>query len=291
MAQYSIKDLERLSGIKAHTIRMWEKRYGLIDPGRTETNIRNYSDSDLKKILNVSILNRYGIKISRIAAMEDSEIAEKIFIVTRDSTDYDSLIENLVISMVDMNEENFEKMLSRAIMQIGFEETIIKVIYPFFEKIGLLWQTGAINPAQEHFISHLVRQKMIVAIDSVMPAKNNDPKHFLLFLPEEELHELGLLFYNYLLQKRGHKVTYLGQWVPLEDMAAASTVIKAEYLLTSISSAHSGEDLNQYLTQLSSSFKDQKIFISGYQTTNLKNGLPENIIHLNKAEDLFLHIS
>jgi DNA-binding transcriptional MerR regulator len=291
MAQYSIKDLERLSGIKAHTIRMWEKRYGLIEPSRTDTNIRNYSDSDLKRILNVSILNRYGIKISHIAAMEEEEISEKILMVSRDSSDYDSLIENLVITMVDMDEENFDKMLSRAIMQIGFEDTILKVVYPFFEKIGLLWQTGAINPAQEHFISHLIRQKIIVAIDSVIPSNNKDPKHFLLFLPEGELHELGLLFYNYLLQKRGHKVTYLGQWVPLKDMVSASTVLKADFLLTSIVSIYSGHELSEYLQVLAESFKDKTILITGYQTESMEAPLPSNIKHLARAEDLFSHIS
>jgi len=287
MAQYSIKDLERLSGIKAHTLRMWEKRYGIMDPGRTDTNIRMYGDSDLKKILNVSILNRYGIKISHIAAMEDSELAEKILIISRDSSDYDSLIENLVIAMMDMDEENFDKLLSRAIMQNGFEETILKIVYPFMEKIGILWQTGAINPAQEHFISNLIRQKMIVAIDSVVPAINPDPKHFLLFLPEGELHELGLLFYNYLLQKRGHKVTYLGQWVPLKDMAAAITVVEIDYLLTSIITVHSGSDLQDYLSRLSQTFKEKTVFISGYQTGFLEDNLPENIFRLGTANELF----
>lgn len=211
--------------------------------------------------------------------------------VSRDSSDYDSLIENLLITMVDMDEENFDKMLSRAIMQIGFEDTILKVVYPFFEKIGLLWQTGAINPAQEHFISHLIRQKIIVAIDSVIPSNNKDPKHFLLFLPEGELHELGLLFYNYLLQKRGHKVTYLGQWVPLKDMVSASTVLKADFLLTSIVSIYSGTELSEYLKVLAESFKDKTILITGYQTESMEAPLPSNIKHLARAEDLFSHIS
>jgi DNA-binding transcriptional MerR regulator len=287
MANYSIKDLERLSGIKAHTLRMWEKRYGLMDPSRTDTNIRSYSDSDLKKILNVSILNRYGIKISRIAAMDEGEIAEKIVLISRDPSDYDSLIENLVIAMVDMDEENFGKLLSRAIMQIGFEETILRIVYPFFEKIGILWQTGAINPAQEHFISHLVRQKLIVGIDSVIPANNPDPKHFLLFLPEGELHELGLLFYNYMLQKKGHKVTYLGQWVPMADMASAITVRRIDYLLTSISAVHSGSDLVDYLNRLSATFPDKTIFITGYQTAFLRDNLPLNTLRLNSVHELF----
>lgn len=286
MAHYSIKDLERLSGIKAHTLRMWEKRYGLMEPSRTRTNIRSYSDSDLKKILNVSILNRHGIKISRIAAMDEQEIAEKIIIISRDSSDYDSMIENLVIAMVEMDEGKFEKLLSRTIMQVGFEEAILKVVYPFLDKVGILWQTGAINPAQEHFISHLVRQKIIVAIDSVIPVANPDPKHFLLFLPEGELHELGLLFYNYLLQKRGHKVTYLGQWVPLKEMAEAVSVLNIDYLLTSIIAVHSGQELEEYIERLSATFSKTTIFISGLQTTKLIGKLPGNIIRLESVHDL-----
>jgi DNA-binding transcriptional MerR regulator len=290
MANYSIKDLERLSGIKAHTIRIWEKRYGLVKPARTSTNIRYYSDSDLKRILNVSILNRHGIKISHIASMDEKEMADKIVIISQDTTDFDSLIENLVISMVDLNGDKFEKLLSRAIMQVGFEDSIQKIIYPFLEKIGILWQTGSINPAQEHFISNLIRQKIIVGIDSVIPANHPSPKHFLLFLPEGELHELGLLFYSYILQKRGHKVTYLGQWVPLADMAAASTVLHVDFLLTSIVAVHSGTDLMDYLIKLSATFHDKTIYISGYQTSQLSVTLPKNIVRLGAVDDLIPYI-
>jgi DNA-binding transcriptional MerR regulator len=286
MAEYSIKDLERLSGIKAHTIRIWEKRYGLLKPSRTDTNIRHYCDADLKRILNVSILNRHGIKISHIASMDESEMTDKIVIISRDVSDYESLIENLMISMVDLNQEKFEKLLSRSIMQIGFEDSILKIVYPFLEKIGILWQTGAINPAQEHFITHLIRQKIIVGIDSVIPASHPSPKHFLLFLPEGELHELGLLFYSYILQKRGHKVTYLGQWVPLADMASASTVLNVDFLLTSIAASHSGTDLIDYLVKLSATFHNKTIYISGYQVSKISGTLPGNIIRFRSAEDL-----
>ena len=290
MANYSIKDLERLSGIKAHTIRIWEKRYGLLNPDRTDSNIRHYSDADLKRVLNVSILNRHGIKISHIASMNEKEMAEKIVIISSDTSDYESLIESLVISMVDMNQNKFEKLLSRSIMQLGFEDSILKIVYPFLEKIGILWQTGAINPAQEHFITHLIRQNIIVGIDSLIPANHPSPGHFLLFLPEGELHELGLLFYSYLLQKRGHKVTYLGQWVPLSDMASASTVLSVDYLLTSIVAAYSGTDLMDYLIKLSATFHNKTIYISGYQVSQITGTLPGNIICLSSANDLLPYI-
>ncbi|MCK5506227.1 MAG: MerR family transcriptional regulator [Thermodesulfovibrionia bacterium] len=290
MAQYSIKDLERLSGIKAHTIRIWEKRYELVQPGRTSTNIRLYSDSDLKRILNVSVLNRNGIKISRIAGMDESEINEKVTIISRDSSDYDSLIENLVVAMVDLDDRKVEKLLSKSFIQVGFEECILKIAYPFLGRIGTLWQTGAINPAQEHFISNLIRQKLIVGIDSLIPVENSVPKHFLLFLPEGELHELGLLFYSYLLQKRGHRVTYLGQWVPLKEMVEASSSLDIGYLLTSITSVHSGEELTTYLDSLSGSYPEKTIFISGYQVENLEDQLPGNMIRLRRSGDLLPYL-
>jgi methanogenic corrinoid protein MtbC1 len=262
----------------------------LLNPSRSDTNIRHYSDEDLKRILNVSILNRHGIKISHIASMDESEMSDKIVVISRDTSDYNSLIESLVISMVDMDQEKFEKLLSRSIMQIGFEDSILKIVYPFLEKIGILWQTGAINPAQEHFITHLIRQKIIVGIDSVIPATHPAPKHFLLFLPEGELHELGLLFYHYLLLKRGHKVTYLGQWVPLSDMADASTVLRTDSLLTAIFTSHSGPELMDYLVRLSATFHDKTIYISGYQISQISGTLPGNIIPLSSVKDLLPHI-
>jgi MerR family transcriptional regulator, light-induced transcriptional regulator len=291
MAQYSIKDLERLSGIKAHTLRIWEKRYRLVEPQRTSTNIRAYSDEDLKRILNVSILNRNGVKISHIASLSDQDIHERITIITRDSNDHESLIENLIIAMIDLDQEGIENIFSRAILQVGFEEFILKVIYPFLDKIGILWQIGTINPAQEHFVSNMIRQKMIVGIDSLIPAINNNPKHFLLFLPEGELHELGLLFYCYLLQKRGHKVTYLGQWVPIRDMISASSVLDYDYLLNSVVSIFSGEKLLDYLNKLSASFSNKTIFVTGLQVESITSPLPSNIVILRKGDDIFNHIS
>ena len=280
MANYSIKDLERI----------WEKRYGLLNPERTETNIRHYGDADLKRLLNISILNRHGIKISHIASMKEDEMADKIVVISQETSDYDSLIENLVISMVALDQEKFEKLLSRSIMQVGFEDAILKIVIPFMEKIGILWQTGAINPAQEHFITHLIRQKIIVGVDSVIPSSHPSPGHYLLFLPEGELHELGLLFHSYLLLKRGHKVTYLGQWVPMQDMASASTVLNIDCLLTSISAAYSGSELMDYLSELSSTFQDQTIYISGYQVSQISGKLPDNIITLNRPQDLLPYI-
>ena len=201
MIRYSIKDLEQLTGIKAHTIRIWEKRHQLIEPERTSTNIRYYSDHDLKRLLNVSILNRNGLKISTIVTMNNEEINERILEISETYHDSDNQIEQLIVAMIELDEQRFDRVLSTSVIKLGFDDTVIKVLYPFFEKIGLLWQIGTIYPAQEHFVSNLIRQKLIIAIDGQSGNAKPESKNFLIFLPANEWHELGLLFYSYLGKK------------------------------------------------------------------------------------------
>ncbi len=277
MATYTIKDLERLSGIKAHTIRIWEKRYNIIAPQRTATNIRNYCDGELKKLLNISLLNRKGLKISILAQLSNKELNEKINQLIQNYSDTESLIESMAIAMIDLDEVKLEKILSRTIMQLGFEETIIKILYPFLIKIGVMWQTGIINPAQEHFISNLIRQKLIVAIDGLIAGNNPHSKKFTLFLPEGEFHELGLLFYHYLIKRRGHQVIYLGQSVPLDDLLETKRLKPVNYLVTAFVSFRNGKDIINYSKAIAGKFVDQTIYLSGKQTENIKDKLPENV--------------
>jgi len=284
MASYSIKDLEELSGIKAHTIRIWEKRYAIVNPERTETNIRLYSDEDLKKLLNISILNRHGLKISRLSKLSPGELREKVIHISRESSDTATQIENLVLSMLELDEWKFDKILSDSIMKIGFEDTLVQIMHPFFEKIGLLWQTGSINPAQEHFVSNLLRQKLIVAIDGQAPVTNPAAPVFILFLHEKELHELGLLFYSYLLKKNEIKVIYLGQAVPFDDLKVITRIQNAQYFLTSFTTGISEKDLKEYLIKMSGSFKDQKIFFTGYQVEKVNGDLPGNLVRVTTVK-------
>ena len=277
MATYTIKDLEKLSGIKAHTIRIWEKRYGLIEPLRTSTNIRTYCDLDLKRLLNISLLNHNGLKISKIARLSNDELSDKIHYLQQSSTDTESQIRSLAIAMIELDEEKFEKILSRALIQLGFEDTIIKVIYPFFQNIGIMWQTGIINPAQEHFVSNLIRQKMIVAIDSEITVNHRNHKDFILFLPEGELHEMGLLFFAYLIKKRGHRLIYLGQSVPMNDLIEVARLRPADYIVTAFVSSINDQDISIYLKNLSERLTNETIYISGSQTTKLTARLPSNV--------------
>lgn len=278
MANYTIKDLEKLSGIKAHTIRIWEKRYGLIEPQRTQTNIRTYCDVDLKQLLNISFLNRHGLKISKIARLSQVEVREKINHLQQNMSDLESQIESLSVAMIDLDEDKFEKLLSRSIIQLGFEETIIKIIYPFFYKVGIMWQTGAINPAQEHFVSNLIRQKLIVAIDSQLTTNGNNQKSFLLFLPEGEQHEIGLLFFAYLIKKRGFKLIYLGQSVPMSDFLEIIRFRPPNYIVTSFVSTFSGQNINKYVLKLSEKLTSETLYISGFQTNTISlNELPARV--------------
>ncbi len=284
MSSYSIKDLEKLSGIKAHTIRIWEKRYGIVNPARTNTNIRLYSDKDLKKLLNISILNRHGLKISHLAKLTHNELIEKVIHISRETSDLGTQIENLIISMLELDEWKFDKILSDSIMKIGFEETLVHLIHPFFEKIGLLWQTGSINPAQEHFVSNLLRQKLIVAIDGQAPVKRDNPLTFILFLHENELHELGLLFYSYLLKKRGIKVIYLGQAVPFDDLYKISNIQETQYFLTSFTTGITENSLKDYLERMAKTYPRQTIFYTGYQIYRINGNLPENLVKIESVK-------
>ncbi len=284
MASYSIKDLEELSGIKAHTIRIWEKRYGIIVPERTTTNIRLYNDEDLKKLLNVSILNRYGLKISHLAKLSCSDLKEKVIHVSSETSDSEIQIENLMISMLELDEWKFNKILSNSIIKIGFEETVVSIMHPFFEKIGLLWQTGSINPAQEHFVSNLFRQKLIVAIDGQETATTNDTESFILFLHENELHELGLLFYTYLLRKNGFRTIYLGQAVPFDDLRKIVRICNALYMMTSFTTGIAEKSLKDYLNRLARSFPEQTIYYTGFQAQKINEQLAENTTRVGSAD-------
>jgi DNA-binding transcriptional MerR regulator len=278
MANYSIKDLENFTGIKAHTIRIWEKRYNIVQPKRTCTNIRYYDDEDLKKLLNISILNRHGVKISNIASIAEESITEKILNFSQSKNDVESQIEGLVLAMIDLDEMKFEKIFNNSVMNLGFEEAILKLIYPFFEKIGILWQIGTINPAQEHFISNLLRQKLLAAIDGVVKMNNGNIKSFVLFLPEGEYHELGLIFIHYILRKYQHRVYYLGESLPVNGLIEIVNIKKIDYLITSFVSSMSGDEINNYLHKLANHFVDQTIFLTGPRVKSLDFTLPKNII-------------
>ncbi|MBN7814325.1 MerR family transcriptional regulator [Algoriphagus pacificus] len=284
MSSYSIKDLEQLSGIKAHTLRIWEQRYNLLTPKRTETNIRYYDDGDLKLILNVALLNDNGFKISKIVSMSPDEVRQEVMKLTDRSLTHDDQIHALTICMIEMDEDRFDKVLTTNIIKLGFEQTMLNIIYPFLSKIGVLWQTGAINPAQEHFISNLVRQKLIVAIDGQVPSLGG--KKFLLFLPEGELHEISLLFASYIIKSKGHKVIYLGQSTPKHDLDAVYDLLEPEYILTVITTSPSIEFAQDYVNNLARKFSKSTIFVSGYSVTGQDMVFDKNVHQFNYIREI-----
>jgi MerR family transcriptional regulator, light-induced transcriptional regulator len=284
MGKYSIKELEKLSGIKAHTIRIWEKRYSVIDPQRTATNIRFYSDDDLKKIINISLLNNSGIKISTIASLSNDDLSRKVRELSE--TDNTSVhIDQLVTSMIDLDEEKFEDELHTIEKKFGFENTIAEIIYPFLNKIGVLWQTGNITPAHEHFISNLIRQKIIVST-AALPIASKSSVRVVLFLPENELHEIALLFYHYLARKYGYKTFYLGQSVPHEDLKVVYAIHKPHIVITSLTTTPSPNALNGYLQKLSNDFSGSRIFASGALLRKTSFHYPINLKVFETATEL-----
>jgi DNA-binding transcriptional MerR regulator len=292
MGKYSIKELEQLSGIKAHTIRIWEKRHRLVEPSRTPTNIRYYSDEDLKKIINVSLLNTHGVKISKIVDLSADEINQKVAELSEAKDSIEIYIDQLVLAMIDMEEEQFERILASLILKFSFERTIIEIVYPFLEKIGVLWLTNNISPAQEHFISHLIRQKLIVAIDSI-PVAPKTCKRVLLYLPENELHELGLLFYHYISKKEGFRTYYLGQSVPYNDLKSVVEAHQPNIIVSSFTTVPQANSVDAYLNRLATDFQDTTILVSGYVLKKLKNTPKSNVHLFSKAleiKDLLINL-
>ena len=286
MGLYSIRDLEHLSGIKAHTLRIWEQRYNFIEPRRSDTNIRYYTDDDLKLVLNVALLKDNGFRISRIAEMSEKEMQEEVLKLTEKHLRHPDQIHALTIAMVDMDEERFEKILNTCILQMGFERTIVNVVYPFLSRIGVLWQTGSINPANEHFMSALIRQKIIVAIDGQSYNVGPEAKSFLLFLPEKELHEISLLFSAYLLKTRGFKVIYLGQNMPLEDLRVVKTLHEPDYVLSVITTSPESDEVQAYVLRLADIFENSQILLSGYQVIGQDLDLRENTTLMPNLQNL-----
>ncbi len=286
MGVFSIKDIEAVSGIKSHTLRIWEQRYGIIVPKRTESNIRYYDDDDLKHILNISILNRQGIKISEIARMSKEEITEAILKCSGHSSEnFDSHVKGLISAMLSFDEYGFHKILTTNVIQVGLEQTMLNIVFPFLTEVGLLWQIGSIHPSHEHFASNIIKQKLYVAIDGNVGRYADNRKRFLLFLPENEQHSIGLLFANYILRSRGQDVLYLGQEVPLIDLKDAFIDHEPDYVLTQLTAAHLNVDKQRFVDEISTYWGKAQLILSGGQFLNADLKLPENARVIKRIED------
>jgi len=278
MAIYSIKDLENLSGIKAHTLRIWEQRYGIITPSRTETNIRTYSDEELKRVLNIALLqDKGGFKISAIANMSEAEMASHILHLSESQFDFPDQIQALTLAMMDLDEAKFQLLTKNMIQAHGFESYMLNVIYPFMRRLGTLWLSGSVGPAQEHFISHLIRQKLVASIDAQDLSLKPDAKKFLLYLPEGELHEIGLLFANYVFRARKHSVVYLGQSLPYEELLLAYEIHQPDYIFSVFTSEPNVELIDNYVAQMAKDLPNAQVVLTGYQILQPGRQIPSNI--------------
>ncbi len=286
---YSIKDLEVLSGVKAHTIRIWEKRYSLLTPSRTDTNIRYYSDSDLRRILNVSLLVNNGFKISKVAKLDDQKIKNSVIEITQSKTSESDYVDQLILYMLDFDNIGFYNFVNEIIVKRGFEDAVLKVFFALFERIGTYWQVGTIFPAQEHYVTSILRQKLIAETDK-LGFENRNGSTMLFFLPEGELHEMSLLFYSYLAQKNGYNVIYLGQYVPFEDLAKVQTHIKIDYVFTAFINAVPKDDLENYLIKLKETFQHQKVFITGWQVQVNNPTLPRSVKIIQDYKDFYKYL-
>ncbi len=281
MNSFTIKDLEILSGIKAHTIRIWEQRYSLLKPQRTDTNIRYYSNDELKNLLNIALLNKYGYKISHITNMSQQQVKEKILLLNNSEANIEKIITELIQYMVDMDMEQFESIINKYIASKGIERTINQIVFPFLDKIGVLWQTDNVNPAQEHLVTNIIRQKLIVGIENVVPFLGSN-KTVLLFMPEGEHHEMGLLYVNFVMKSRGIKTIYLGANVPTNDLAFIIEIKKPDFVYTHVTSLHTTTGFDKFITQCKIKITDCQLVISGLQAQLYNKALPNNI-HLKKS--------
>jgi DNA-binding transcriptional MerR regulator len=264
--EYSIKDLEKISGIKAHTIRVWEQRYGLLLPNRTNTNIRSYSDYDARKLLNITTLIQNGWKISAASKLSNEEINNEIqklieSIDLGEGTDT-VIVNQIVESGISLSEAAFEKAFSSALVKYGIRDSYLKVIYPTLVKIGLMWSKEDLVPVQEHFITNLLKQKLFTAIDS-LPYRNVEKGSWLLFLPEGEHHELGLLMANYILKEKGYKVFYLGGNVPLANIKDVVYRDKIDNLFTFVVSRKTVPVLISLVANLDTITNNCQLWIAG----------------------------
>ena len=282
MNKFTIKDLENLSGIKAHTIRIWEQRYNFLKPQRTATNIRYYSNQELKTLLNISLLNKYGFKISHINRMTNEELRNKLSSLSGSQAQQERIINDLIQNMIDLDVESFEDLLDQHIESRGIEKTIHYIIFPFLDRIGILWLTDHINPAQEHLITNIIRQKIIVGIEKISTLFDLKTT-VVLFMPENEHHEMGLLYLQYLLKSRGVKTIYLGANVPVNDLDFVIQLKKPDYVYTHLTTVMKEFNFEKFLNILKVKFSSTKVLVSGLVTQTYQKQPPAEHIKFLKS--------
>lgn len=292
---FSIRDMENLSGIKAHTIRIWEKRYNLFSPERTDTNIRTYNLTSLQKLLNITLLYNSGYKISKIAKMGEEKIPELVKEIVSNRSKKSHAINSMKLAMLNFDQSLFLKTYNDLMHEKSFTQIFNEVFIPLLEELGILWQTNTISPAHEHFISNLIKQKIYIHTEQLQV---NEPtqkdKVFVLFLPENEIHELGLLYINYQLALKGYKTVYLGQTMPIESLVDLLKYYDNIRFISYFTVAPTQNELEDYLTDFAEVLKiapDSRLFVLGYQIQNVSEAtLPKAVSIFKTIDHLMLTV-
>lgn len=276
MGKYSIKEVEVLSGVKAHTLRIWEQRYDLVIPKRTETNIRYYTDDQLRQILNISLLNQSGVKISHIAKLSVDDINKKIEKLENTESPHDLFINSLINSMIELDSVKFSESVDKAINNFPFEIFCTDIVFTFLKRIGILWISGSITPAQEHFASNILKRKIICAIENLKVEPSPNPKKFVLFLPEGEFHELSLTMSEYIILNSGHKTYYFGASLPIVDLEQVVQAVNADYLFCVMLVYKDLSEIQSDINTLSKIAGKRKILIAGLYHVLSSLNIPKN---------------
>jgi len=284
MVVYSIKDLENLSGVKAHTLRIWEKRYDLVKPKRTKTNIRYYTDDDLRKLLNICFLYNKGYKISKIAIMCPNKIKEKISSYSNLDLDFDDQLDALMLFILQLDSYNFNKILDSHIDQKGLELTMNDLIYPLLDKLGIAWLAGSFLSVHESFVTQIIKAKIIKSIEEVHMDKKV-AKKYMIFQPPGEKQELSLLYFHYILKRNNCQVINLGSEVILNDVLFAYESCHPDYIFTILNEEFIHMPLQNYLDQLTENMKENQFLISGFQTVTSTVKWPNQVKILSTLQD------
>lgn len=287
---FSIKDLENLSGIKAHTIRIWEKRYNILEPIRTDTNIRTYDSANLQKLLNIVLLNSYGYKISRIAELPTEKIALLVREIISEKNSNNHALNAFKLAMINFDQALFFNTYNSLLSEKTFREVFYEVVIPLMNEIGLLWQSGTISPAQEHFISFLIKQKLLINTEKIQilePTRTD--KVFVLYLPENEIHELGLMYLNYEILLNGYKTIYLGESVPIDSLKDMKQYFDNIIYISYLTVQPTKDVIDDYLKEIASEIMDvnSKVWLLGRMTQFIDvKQLPKAVSVFNSISDL-----
>lgn len=265
MNSFSISDLQQFTGIKAHTIRIWEKRYNALEPFRSEGNTRYYSGEQLRRLLTIVSLMDKEHKISYLCTLSDKELNklldEKLDGIIKSYSHDDILILQMVSAALDFNEAKFDKLFSNALLRYGMKDTYRQIIYPTLVRLGIMWNKDDISVAQEHFVINLIKQKLSTSIEALIP--NPESKYtWLLYLPEDEFHEVGLMMANYLIRQAGHKVIYLGSNVPFDAVQSAVNLISPDMILFFLVGKRDALHNQDYCALVSHSFLSRRIYVA-----------------------------